>query len=130
MGFLLGIHHVNLTIEVGPEALEDAFNFYHELLGMELLPRPEETDSGRPGYWLAVGNSGQQIHISSEPKAEDLNGASRRHSAFLVDNLTELRSRLTEAGIKATIPEETPGQRRMFCRDPFGNRLELIETTK
>jgi len=127
MGYLAGIHHVNLTIEVGPEALEDAYKFYHELLGLELLPRPEDTDSGSPGYWLALGNSGQQIHISSEPKAEEYNEPSRRHCAFLVNNLAEVRTQLIDAGIKTTVPEESPGQSRMFCRDPFGNRLELIE---
>jgi len=127
MSYLLGVQHVNLTIEEGPEALETARKFYVDVLGLEQLYRPENTDNGRPGYWLELGQSGQQIHISAEPNAEGFNGPSRRHSAFLVSNLDELVQRVQDAGYETEVPNQFPGQRRSFCRDPFGNRLELVE---
>ena len=99
MSYLLGVHHVNLTIDDKPESIETAGHFYVDLLGLEVLPRPENTDSGRPGYWLALGQSGQQIHISMEENASNYN-ESRRHSAFRVADLEALQGRLTEAGVK------------------------------
>lgn len=130
MSYFLGVQHVNLTIEEGPEALELARKFYVDVLGLEQLPRPENTDNGRPGYWLGLGQSGQQIHISAEPKAEGFNGPSRRHSAFLVSNLNAVVKSVQEAGYKIEAANQFPGQNRSFCRDPFGNRLELVELTE
>jgi catechol 2,3-dioxygenase-like lactoylglutathione lyase family enzyme len=129
MGYLLGVQHVNLTIEEGEEALEVARKFYVDLLGLTPLYRPENTDSGRPGFWLALGESGQQIHLSMEPQANNYNGPSRRHSAFFVQDLPALMNHLEKAGVTIEGANQFPGQRRCFCRDPFGNRLELVELT-
>ncbi len=128
--YLLGVQHVNLTIEEGPEALEAAHHFYVDVMGLTALHRPENTDNGRPGYWLALGESDQQIHISAEPNAEGFNGPSRRHSAFLVGDLDGLRVRLSEADAPIENPNQFPGQRRFMCRDPFGNRLEFVQLTE
>jgi len=130
MSFLLGVQHVNLTIDEGLEALEIARHFYCDVLGLERLPRPATTDSGRPGLWLALGQSGQQIHIGAEAKAESFNGPSRRHSAFLVQDLEGLQAHLLAAGAEVAETDQFPGQRRLFCRDPFGNLLELVELNK
>ena len=41
--------------------------------------------------------------------------------------LEELRCRLEDAGIETHDTDEIVGRPRFFCRDPFGNRVELTE---
>jgi extradiol dioxygenase family protein len=41
--------------------------------------------------------------------------------------LEELRRRLEDAGIETHDTDEIVGRPRFFCRDPFGNRVELTE---
>lgn len=122
---LRGVTHVNLTIEDKPEALEEARHFYVEVLGLETVHRPENTDSGRPGLWLQCGP--QQVHISPETDATHLNGSSRRHAAFEVSDLEALHQKLEQAGASLQTAEKFEGQKRLFCRDKWGNRLEFVE---
>ncbi len=123
--YLQGVAHVNLTIEEGPEAFEAARRFYVDILGLELLPRPAITDNGRPGLWLQCGP--QQIHISAEPNATRLNGQSARHAAFVVSNLAALHNRLQENGTSLQVANQFEGQKRFFCRDEWGNRIEFVQ---
>ncbi len=127
MSNVLGVHHVNLTIEVGDEAFKKASRFFEEVLGLRRLPRPENIDNGRPGLWLALGDSGQQIHLSAEPQAESFNGPSGRHFAMQVQDIEVLRARLKEASVNIEEANKFPGQHRCFCRDPFGNRIEFVQ---
>lgn len=120
-----GIAHVNFTIEDSPEAIETARAFYGEILGLELGDRPAETDSGRPGFWFLCGN--QQIHISMEKNATEFNTSSRRHAAFIVNDLNRLRERLEAANVAIEGALQFEGQRRFFCRDAWGNRLEFVQ---
>lgn len=124
--YLQGVAHVNLTIEEGPEALEAARHFYVDVLGLELLPRPEETDNGRPGLWLKLGSQ-QQVHISAEPNATQLNGNSGRHAAFIVSDLAALHARLEQEGTELLTANQFEGQKRFFCRDTWGNRIEFVQ---
>ncbi len=127
MGYLKGILHANLTIAPGPEAIEQARHFYVDLLGLDVLDRPAETDNGIPGFWLDCGN-GQQIHISSEPNPESYNGPSKRHTAFQVSNIDRLTADLQAAGAEVQVQsQQFSGMRRIFARDPWKNGLELVE---
>ncbi len=127
MDLIVGLDHVNLLIDDGDAALARAHAFYCELLGLEPLERPSNTDSGRPGLWLRCGN--QQLHLTTEPEASHINSASRRHPAFRVANLEAVRARLKAAGVEIIAGNRFPGQERFFVRDPFGNRLEFVERT-
>jgi catechol 2,3-dioxygenase-like lactoylglutathione lyase family enzyme len=49
MSLITGLDHVNLLIDSGDDALSRARAFYQELLGLEPLERPANTDSGNPG---------------------------------------------------------------------------------
>ncbi|HEX2911660.1 MAG TPA: VOC family protein [Chloroflexia bacterium] len=129
MGLLYGVQHVTITIEEGSAALETARKFYADVLGLQVLPRPESTDNGRPGWWLSLGPSGQQVHISTERGAKDYNGPSKRHSAFLVKDLAALGEQLQKNGVTVEGTNQFEGQTRFFCRDPFGNRLEFVQLT-
>ncbi|NWJ47858.1 MAG: VOC family protein [Chloroflexi bacterium] len=123
---LKGILHVNLTISPGAAALAEAHHFYVQVLGLEVLERPDSVDSGSPGWWLGCQN-GQQIHISAEQNPDKYNAPSSRHAAFQVESLEVLQQRLQENGVTIISDSQFAGQRRFFVRDPWGNRLEFVE---
>jgi catechol 2,3-dioxygenase-like lactoylglutathione lyase family enzyme len=127
MSLIIGLDHVNLLIDSGDDALARARAFYQELLGLEPLERPANTDSGNPGAWYQCGF--QQLHLTTEKDASVVNRKSRRHPAFRVANLEALRHKLETAGIEIIAGNRFPGQERFFVRDPWGNRLEFVERT-
>jgi catechol 2,3-dioxygenase-like lactoylglutathione lyase family enzyme len=126
MDLIVGLDHVNLLIDDGDDALDRARAFYGDLLGLEQLERPSNTDSGRPGLWFQCGS--QQVHLTTDPDASRVNH-SRRHPAFRVANLNAMRARLEAAGIEILAGNRFPGQERFFACDPWDNRLEFVERT-
>ena len=115
------LHHVHLTLPPGGEG--EARAFYSGLLGLPELPKPPEL-AGRGGVWLDLGDA--QLHRGVELSGEE----SRRHIALQVGDLGALRQTLAGAGagIEEAIPLE--GMERFYCRDPFGNRLELLQVAE
>jgi len=128
MNFIVGLDHVTIQIDDGEDALRDALHFYVDILGLEPLDRPANTDNGRPGAWLRCGPH-QQLHIITGAGATAENRVSRRHPAFRVANLERLRERLVAAGAEIIAGSRFPDQERFFVRDCFGNRLEFVERT-
>lgn len=116
------IHHVSVVVADVRRALA----FYVDVLGM--TPDASRPDMSFDGAWLAVG--GQQIHLLQVPNPDPVSGrpahAGRdRHLALLVDALEECEQRLAQAGVDYT--RSRSGRRAIFCRDPDGNGLELIQ---
>jgi catechol 2,3-dioxygenase-like lactoylglutathione lyase family enzyme len=124
-GAIAGIDHINIRIDPGPEALERAKDFYGTVLRMTPIERPENVESRDPGAWYKCGSN--EVHITAESGASERNRATRRHAAFLVRGLEELRVRMEKAGAEIIPGTVLPGRRRFFARDPFGNRLEFME---
>lgn len=124
MSRFLGLHHVSFVVRDTALAL----TFYRDVLGLELdTQRP---DLGFPGAWLKTG--AQQIHLlelnSVDPAAGRPEHVGRdRHAAFRVSGLDELERCLSGAGVPFT--RSRSGRRAIFCRDPDGNGLELIESS-
>jgi catechol 2,3-dioxygenase-like lactoylglutathione lyase family enzyme len=115
---MLGIAHVQLAILPGGE--EVARTFYSGLLGLTELPKPAALRD-RGGVWFQCGP--QEIHCGiEEPVAP-----TRRHPAFLIDDLDELKAALEAAGFPTEADRQMPGYRRFYAQDPFGNRLEFLE---
>jgi len=116
------LHHASLIVADTARALM----FYRDVLGMAICDaRP---DLGFPGAWLDVG--GQQIHLLELPNPDPVvgrpaHGGRDRHVALTVVGLEELREALEGAGVAYTLSRS--GRRALFCRDPDGNALELIE---
>jgi len=125
MSLIIGIDHVYLLIDDDPTALDRADRFYLDVLGLERTVRPDNIDSGKPGAWYRCGT--QELHLSASGDATAQNSATRRHHAFRVAHVDELRARLERAGIEIIAGNTFPGQKRFFVRDPFGNRLEFVE---
>jgi hypothetical protein len=115
---LFGIAHVQVGLTAGGEDQMRAF--YGGLLGLPELPKPEVLRD-RGGVWFQCGM--QEIHCGIEEEV----APSRRHPAFLVDDLDSLKARLEAAGVRTEMNRQLPGYRRFYGWDPFGNRLEFLE---
>lgn len=120
-GELQGLHHVQLAMPAGEE--EAAVRFYGTVLGLEQVPKPSEL-SPAGGVWFRRGSL--EVHLGVE---ERFRPAVKAHPAFLVTDIEALRSRIEEAGyrIADSSPIQLAGYHRIYVRDPFGNRVELIE---
>jgi len=119
-GFLL--HHVSVIVS----DTERSLAFYRDILGFQLTERP---DLGFPGAWLSV-EGGQQIHLmeldNPDPTTgRPAHGGRDRHMAFTVADIAPVRALLDEKNIPYTLSKS--GRRALFCRDPDGNAIEIIE---
>jgi len=112
--------HLQLAMPVGGEAM--ARDFYRDLLGMTELPKPAEL-AKRGGCWFASGSV--QLHLGVE---SDFRPAKKAHPALRCADYDGLTSRLRAAGVEVKEDDNIPGVRRCHIADPFGNRIELIES--
>jgi glyoxylase I family protein len=116
------IHHVSLIVSDTSRALA----FYRDLLGLTLdTNRP---DLGYPGAWLWVGE--QQIHLLELPNPDPVqdrpqHGGRDRHLALTLKDTESFARDLEQAGIPFT--RSRSGRRALFCRDPDGNAIEVME---
>lgn len=118
---IVGVHHAQISIPVGAE--EEGRAFYRDFLGMTEVPKPASF-AGRGGFWLQAGDF--QVHVGTEGGVD--RRATRAHLAYRVSDLKEWRRRLEERGIGIIDNGPViPGHTRLEFRDPFGNRVELIQ---
>jgi catechol 2,3-dioxygenase-like lactoylglutathione lyase family enzyme len=117
---IVGLHHAQITIPRAAEA--QARHFYCEVLGLPEIAKPESLQ-GRGGFWLQVGD--RQVHVGVEDGVD--RQATKAHLAYQVTDITEWQERLQAYGLKILDSIPIPGYRRFETRDPFGNRLELIQ---
>ncbi len=119
---VLSVHHVSLVVADTQKSIE----FYNKVLGIPLSEdRPE---LGFPGAWLQLG--GQQIHLLEVPNPDPVSGRPEhggrdRHVAFSVDDLATYEALLQQHQLAYS--KSLSGRRALFCRDPDGNGVELIE---
>ena len=116
------LHHASLLVA----DTERSLRFYRGVLGLELIA--ERPDLGYPGAWLRVGRA--QIHLLELPNPDPVegrpaHGGRDRHLALTVVDLAPLIACLEAARLSFTLSRS--GRRALFCRDPDGNALELIE---
>ena len=116
---LVGLHHVQLAMP--PDEEEAAVRFYGAILGLQQVPKPADL-SPRGGVWFRTGDL--EIHLGME---DQFSPAVKAHPAFLVDGLETLKARIEAAGYLVTDTVQIEGFHRVYVRDPFGNRVELIE---
>ena len=116
----LELQHVSIPIPA--DGRERARAFYGGLLGLEEREVPPKLDPAQL-IWFRVGGD-LELHLfeSTEPAARSQHFCLRINSG-----LEELRRRLEDAGIETHDTDEIVGRPRFFCRDPFGNRVELTE---
>jgi catechol 2,3-dioxygenase-like lactoylglutathione lyase family enzyme len=117
---IVGLDHVQITVPRGEE--EAARRFYCDLLGLPEIEKPEVLKP-RGGLWLQAGD--RQVHLGTEDGAD--RRATKAHIAYRVIGLDAWRERLAGAGIAVEASVPIPGCRRFEFRDPFGNRVEMLE---
>jgi catechol 2,3-dioxygenase-like lactoylglutathione lyase family enzyme len=120
---VIRIHHAQITIPRGSE--DEARRFYCGVLGLREVEKPASL-AGRGGFWIAVGS--QQVHVGAEDGVD--RSQTKAHIAYLVEDLSWWRQTLSENGVKILDGVPIPGFERFEFRDPFGNRVEFLETTE
>lgn len=113
-------HHVQLAMP--PAGESDARVFYGQVLGMTEIEKPPVL-AVRGGVWFRGG--GLELHLGVE---EDFQPARKGHPGILVDDLAEVHDRLVASGQRVSWDEDLPGFLRFYVQDPFGNRLEFLQS--
>lgn len=117
---IIGVQHVQITVPEGQESA--AREFYCKVMGLAELEKPKELKA-RGGLWLAVGDL--QVHVGVESGVD--RAATKAHIAYQVTDIAKWRDRLEKAGVAIMKSVPIPGFDRFEFRDPFGNRVELIQ---
>ncbi len=100
----------------------DATAFYEGLLGLRRVPKPPHLEA-RGGCWFVRAQV--QLHLGVEA---DFRPARKAHPALVVSGLTELVEVLRDGGANVYTDQPLPGFDRVYVDDPFGNRIELMES--
>lgn len=117
---IVRLDHVQITI---PEGAESAARiFYMDVLGLSEIEKPEALKP-RGGFWLNAGD--RQVHVGVESGVDRRN--TKAHVAFEVIDLERAKAELSSIGIEIAESIPIPGLDRFEFRDPFGNRLELLQ---
>ena len=106
------LDHVQVAAPSGCE--EAARAFYGDVLGLRELEKPDAL-RGRGGVWF------EHLHVGVEA---DFRPARKAHPAFLVGDLDALAARIGDV----EWDDAVPGVRRFYASDPFGNRLEFVQS--
>jgi catechol 2,3-dioxygenase-like lactoylglutathione lyase family enzyme len=116
---LVGVHHVQLAMPAGCEDVAE--RFYAGSLGMEPIRKPPHL-AARGGCWFR--GDGLELHLGVE---DGFQASAKAHPAFRVEGLASLRAALAADGAEVAEDTDLEGHDRCYVRDPFGNRIELIE---
>jgi catechol 2,3-dioxygenase-like lactoylglutathione lyase family enzyme len=117
---LAAVNHVQITVPEGSE--EEAREFYCDVLGLREMEKPEALKSNG-GFWLQSGNI--QIHVGTESGVD--RSKTKAHVAYEVNSIDSWRKKLEQQNIAILEGRAIPGFKRFEFRDPFGNRVELME---
>jgi catechol 2,3-dioxygenase-like lactoylglutathione lyase family enzyme len=101
-----------------------ARRFYVRVLGLEEVPKPEPL-AARGGCWFRDGEV--ELHLGVE---EPFAPARKAHPAIVVEDLADLQVALEDAGAEVVVDAQLDGYRRIHTTDPFGNRLELLQSVR
>ncbi len=115
-----GLDHVQLAMPPGGEG--KARWFFSDLLEMKEEEKPEPLAS-RGGCWFRSGNV--ILHVGVE---KEFSPQKKAHPAFSVRDLDELTAVLKANAFAVTPDHSIPGRRRVYAADPFGNRIEFIQS--
>jgi catechol 2,3-dioxygenase-like lactoylglutathione lyase family enzyme len=103
---LVGINHVVLEVD----DVDAALDFYGRLFELELRGRMPH---------MAFVDMGDQFLVLSSGRSQEPDGA--RHFGLVVDDKQAVRAVLEEAGV------EILGGRGLDFRDPWGNRIQVVD---
>ncbi len=113
------LNHIQICIPKNKE--EAAKKFYCDLLGLEEIEKPRDLKKNG-GFWLKIAEI--ELHIGTEDQVNK----SKRHPAFEVTKLENIKTKLINNGIRIKEDNPLPLFNRFSFYDPFGNRIELLES--
>ncbi|ADV68025.1 VOC family protein [Deinococcus maricopensis] len=117
---ITGLDHVQIE---APPAHEDAARaFYGTFLGLPELQKPAALQANG-GVWFALPD-GRQLHTGT---VQDFTARDKGHPCLRTGDLTALLAHARAHGIPAEEDTRLAPLRRAYLRDPFGNRLEIVE---
>jgi len=111
------IQHV--SIPIAPDGADSAREFYGRVLRLPEIPVPREV-LAHDAVWYRLGDT--ELHLFFEELFAD---RSARHFCIAVDDLHGVQTWLDDADVPAIGAVPLPGRSRLFCRDPFGNLIEI-----
>jgi len=119
----MNIAHIGLIVS----ELSRAAQFYEQVLGLSRIERP---DLAFDGIWYGL-EGGQQIHLMLLDNSyvgckKPEHGGRDHHVALQATNFEVIRQRLDAADISYATSKS--GRKALFCRDPDGNTIELIQS--
>lgn len=117
------LQHVSVPRPPGAASQAQARAFYGRLLNLPELPVPRSL-AHLDLVWFQAGDAELHIFAQTEPE-----GQLSRHFCLAVEDVTAVRRRLDAAGHPTNDTDPIPGRPRFFCRDPFGNRIEITTIT-
>ncbi|WP_104989888.1 glyoxalase [Deinococcus sp. NW-56] len=113
-----GLDHVQIEAPAGCEAAARAF--FDDFLGLPELLKPEALRA-RGGAWFGLPD-GRQVHVGVTP---DFVPREKGHPALRCPDLAAFQAQCEAHGVAYRADAEA-GVPRVFLRDPFGNRLEVV----
>lgn len=116
---ITGLDHFQVEAPAGCEA--DARAFYGDFLGLPELRKPAALEKNG-GVWFALLD-GRQLHVGVAP---DFVPREKGHPALRCDDIGAFVAHCDAHGIAHTSDAEA-GVPRVFLKDIFGNRLEVVE---
>jgi catechol 2,3-dioxygenase-like lactoylglutathione lyase family enzyme len=115
------LDHLQISIPKG--RLDEALAFYIGALGWTRIPKPIEMERNSGGAWLI--QSGFHLHLGEEPQfATD----GRGHPCFRVADVDAAIALAEVGGARVRRDPGPAGYRRASTWDPFGNRIEFIQS--
>ncbi len=112
------LDHILISIPEGKTT--EARAFYSGVLGLTEIP------GDHPGGAIWFQMADIQLHLREEAGGSE----SLRHPAFEVKNLEAAKQELEQKGVTLSYSSDIDGRNRFFFRDPFGNRVELLEFSR
>jgi catechol 2,3-dioxygenase-like lactoylglutathione lyase family enzyme len=114
------LQHVSTPYPRGRQG--DVRAFYGDVLGLVEKPVPASlVDQGL--VWFEAGPPDLELHFLPDPVPPD--AAAQRHFCLEVEDLEGWRRKLETAGVETIDQTPIRNRPRFFCRDPFGNLIEL-----
>lgn len=118
---VVALDHIQIAMPKGRE--QEAREFYQDILGIPEVQKPAGL-AGRGGAWFESGQV--KIHLGVE---DEFRPAKKAHPALVVTDLDQLVATLSSKGYAVTDDRNLSDVKRVFTHDPFGNRIELIQST-
>lgn len=118
---ITGYNHVALAVQ----NIDSSANFYHNIIGLERIPVPDELKAIRAWFKIAPG---QELHLLAGRETpvsnNDRNGA---HFSFSIPDADPVEAYLKKQGIAYHRQQRFDKAWQIYITDPDGYVIELNE---